>query len=112
MSLLGSKFAAKGASIAFHKDDHALAAVERRGMSLNTGTLNTISIEKYEVSNFDSIIKVLSCSRESARICPLTLKSLINKQGGYVVFLVLSEYSFIRDFRVCRQLRSNAELQN
>ena len=28
------------------------------------------------------------------------LKSLINKQGGYVVFLVLSEYSFIRDFRV------------
>ena len=32
---------------------------------------------------------------------PDTLKSLINKQGGYVVFLVLSEYSFIRDFRVC-----------
>ena len=29
-----------------------------------------------------------------------TLKSLINVQGGYVVFLVLSEYSFIRDFRV------------
>ena len=29
-----------------------------------------------------------------------TLKSLINQQGGYVVFLVLSEYSFIRDFRV------------
>ena len=28
-----------------------------------------------------------------------TLKSLINEQGGYVVFLVLSEYSFIRDFR-------------
>ena len=28
------------------------------------------------------------------------LKSLINEQGGYVVFLVLSEYSFIRDFRV------------
>ena len=52
MSLLGSKFAAKGASIAFHKDDHALAAVERRGMSLNTGTLNTISIDKYEVGNF------------------------------------------------------------
>ena len=70
LSLLGSKFAAKGASIAFHKDDHGLAAVERRGMSLNTGTLNTISIDKYEVSNFDSIIKVLSCSRKSARICP------------------------------------------
>ena len=29
-----------------------------------------------------------------------TLKSLINEQGGYVVFLVLSEYSFIRNFRV------------
>ena len=27
-----------------------------------------------------------------------TLKSLINEQGGYVLFLVLSEYSFIRDF--------------
>ena len=33
-------------------------------------------------------------------IKPPTLKSLINEQGGYVVFLVLSEYSFIRDFRV------------
>ena len=29
-----------------------------------------------------------------------TLKSLINEQGGYVVFIVLREYSFIRDFRV------------
>ena len=29
-----------------------------------------------------------------------TLKSLINEQGGYVVFLILSETSFIRDFRV------------
>ena len=34
-----------------------------------------------------------------------TLKSLINEQGGYVVFLVLSEYSFIRDFRVSEWLR-------
>ena len=31
-----------------------------------------------------------------------TLKYLINEQGGYVVFLLLSEYSFIRDFRVER----------
>ena len=30
----------------------------------------------------------------------ITLKSIINEQGGYVVFLVLSEYSFIRNFRV------------
>ena len=52
MSLLGSKFAAKGASIAFHKDDHGLAAVEKRGMSLNPGTLNTISIDKYEVIDY------------------------------------------------------------
>ena len=58
MSLLGSKFAAKGASIAFHKDDHALAAVERRGMSLNPGTLNTISIDKYEVGKGTSINEV------------------------------------------------------
>ena len=28
------------------------------------------------------------------------LKSLINEQGGYVVFLVLREKLFIRDFRV------------
>ena len=58
LSLLGSKFAAKGASIAFHKDDHALAAVERRGMSLNTGTLNTISIDKYEVINYYSQVPI------------------------------------------------------
>ena len=31
---------------------------------------------------------------------PITLKSLINEQEGFVVFLVLSEYLFIRDFRV------------
>ena len=31
-----------------------------------------------------------------------TLKSLINKQGGYVVLLVLSDYLFIRDFREFR----------
>ena len=29
-----------------------------------------------------------------------TLKSLINEQGGFVVFLVLSKYSFIGDLRV------------
>ena len=29
-----------------------------------------------------------------------TLKFLIDEQGGYVVFLVLSEYLFVRDFRV------------
>ena len=55
LSLIGSKFAAKGASLAFHKDDHALAAVERRGMSLNTGTLNTISIDKYEVIDYQGV---------------------------------------------------------
>ena len=31
-----------------------------------------------------------------------TLKYLINEQGAYVVFLLLSKYSFIRDFRVER----------
>ena len=36
-----------------------------------------------------------------------TLKSLINEQGGYVVFLVLSEYSFIRDFRVVGKSEAN-----
>ena len=33
----------------------------------------------------------------------ITLKSLINEQGCYVGFLVLSEYSFIREFRVMRK---------
>ena len=31
---------------------------------------------------------------------PCILKSLINEQGGYVLFLVLSKYSFIRVFRL------------
>ena len=40
--------------------------------------------------------------RENGDPCPdlPTLKSLINEQGGYVVFFYLCEYSFIRDFRV------------
>ena len=39
-----------------------------------------------------------------------TLKSLINEQGGYVVlFLFLSKYSFIRDFRVHAQRSKNLE---
>ena len=42
-----------------------------------------------------------------AQILDGTLKSLINEQGGYVVFLVLSEYSFIRDFRVLEVMRQN-----
>ena len=32
-----------------------------------------------------------------------TLKSLINKQGGYVVFLVLCKYLFIRNLRVINE---------
>ena len=37
-----------------------------------------------------------------------SLKSLTNEQGGYVVFLVLREYSFIRNFRV----EARAEIKN
>ena len=40
-----------------------------------------------------------------------SLKSLTNEQGGYVVFLVLSEYSFIRDFRVGR-MRKKIKLKH
>ena len=36
----------------------------------------------------------------------LPVKSLINEQGGYVFFLVLSEYSFIRDFRVYSKVKN------
>ena len=32
---------------------------------------------------------------------------IINEEGGYVVFLVLSESSFIRDFRVIKELAEN-----
>ena len=41
------------------------------------------------------------------RVVTPTLKSLINEQGGYVVFLVLREYSFIRDSRVYIQVVKN-----
>ena len=37
------------------------------------------------------------------------MKSLINEQGGYVVFLVLSEYSFVRDFRVLENRQKDLE---
>ena len=36
-------------SIAFHKDDHGMAAIEKRGMSLTHGTFNKIDIQPYEV---------------------------------------------------------------
>ena len=37
------------------------------------------------------------------------MKSLINEQGGHVVFLVLSEYSFVRDFRVLENRQNDLE---
>ena len=47
--IIGSKFGSNGATIAFHKDDHALAAVEEVGNTLNPGTSNTLKLETVKV---------------------------------------------------------------
>ena len=47
--IVGSRFASNAATIAFHKEDHALAAVEKVGNSLNPRTANTLWLETYEV---------------------------------------------------------------
>ena len=58
----------------------------------------------YSLSRYEGILKPLKFLKyEQGKISVVltaTLKSLINEQGGYEVFLVLSEYLFIRDFRV------------
>ena len=48
--IVGSYFASNAATIAFHKDDHALAAVEEVGNTLNPGTANTLKLETSEVN--------------------------------------------------------------
>ena len=48
--IVGSGFASNAATIAFHKNDHALAAVEEVGNTLNPGTLNTLKLETSEVN--------------------------------------------------------------
>ena len=49
--IVGSRFASNAATIAFHKNDHALAAVEEVGNSLNPGTANTLKLETWEVNS-------------------------------------------------------------
>ena len=53
-----------------------------------------------EYMNFTPYFSVVE-NQDQVRDRQFTLKSLINEQGDYVVFLVLSEFSFIMDFRVC-----------
>ena len=48
--IVDSRFASYAATIAFHKDDHALAAVEEVGNTLNPGTANTLKLETTEVN--------------------------------------------------------------
>ena len=48
--IVGSRFDSKAATIAFHKEDHALAAVEKVGNTLNPGTANTLKLETSEVN--------------------------------------------------------------
>ena len=55
MKLIGSQFSKAGARIAFHKDDHAISAVENDGISLNPGTDNLISLKRFEVNITDFI---------------------------------------------------------
>ena len=49
MKLIGSQFSKAGARMSFHKDDHAISAVENDGISLNPGTHNSINLQKFEV---------------------------------------------------------------
>ena len=49
MKIIGSHFSKAGARMAFHKDDHAISAVENDGISLNPGTDNSINLQKSEV---------------------------------------------------------------
>ena len=49
MKIIGSHFSKAGARMAFHKDDHAISAVENNGISLNPGTDNSINLQKFEV---------------------------------------------------------------
>ena len=49
MKIIGSHFSKAGARMAFHKDDHAISAVENDGISLNPGTDNSINLQKFEV---------------------------------------------------------------
>ena len=49
MKLIGSQFSKTGATIALHKDDHAISSVENDGIVLNPGTYNTIRLKKFEV---------------------------------------------------------------
>ena len=54
--------------------------------------------EGFEHAKYDTIHALIQVDTFST--ISTTLESLINEQGGYVVFKVLSEYSFIKDFRV------------
>ena len=49
MKIIGSHFSKAGARMAFHTDDHAISVVENDGISLNPGTDNSISLQKFEV---------------------------------------------------------------
>ena len=55
MKIIGSHFSKAGARMAFHKDDHAISAVENDGISLNPGTDNLISLKRFEVNITDFI---------------------------------------------------------
>ena len=61
-------------------------------------------ISEFVVDEFEKTYEVTKYTKNgcnfSSKCQLLAVKSLINEQGGYVVFLALSEYSFIRDFRV------------
>ena len=49
MTLIGAQFASSGVSITFHKDDHAMAAIEKRGIYLTAGTYNKFDVEPVQV---------------------------------------------------------------
>ena len=56
LSLIGTQFASSGASIAFHKDDHGMTAIEKRGISLSAGTFNKFDVKQIQVNILIAIL--------------------------------------------------------
>ena len=48
-NLYGPKFATNAVEVAFHSQDHALAAISQNSLSLNGGTVNKLKLQKTKV---------------------------------------------------------------
>ena len=53
--LFGPKFATNAIEVAFHSQDHSLAAISQNSLSLNGGTVNKLKLQKTKVSICESV---------------------------------------------------------